>query len=426
MHIMKVKINKYNILYALWGIMIFVEHIAVYSIGYKILAILFMGYAGLILLSTKSIRFIKYHWITVIFILWNCIIVFLGLAYNPDVSLNYCGKLVINLLLYVLTFSMIIKNSNPIRFFKIYIGACIASSLVILYAYRNTLFTGRIGTDNSTFWLERKYYDLFGLRLTSAGPNTIATFCSVSAILSIYIYCYLQKKQKRSEKKYLIGLAFFFFMVLTTGSRKGILFISAGCFFVDYLFGKGIYGKLKKVLIWGLLSMGAYLLTQMIPALYETIGSRLNDLFLSLIGYAVTEPSINTRTALIKYANEFFLQRPITGWGLDAFRYMFPWGQVVDNNFYEVLVSSGIIGFLIYYSYVPMILHDFYKIRQSYWTKLAVGLFMLTFIMHWGSSIYFVRSEGYTLSIVYSLFYLERKRRKVGKEGILFARETIN
>src|SRR5699024_4855189 len=121
--------------------------------------------------------------------------------------------------------------------------------------------------------------------------------------------------------------------------------------------------KNKKRIFYGAISVIfliiVYFLIMNIPTFYDLIGSRVNELVNLALGRNVEDTSINTRMRLIEIAIDFFIDKPIFGYGLDSFRLIGPWWIVADNNYLEILVSSGIIGFLIYYSYVILVLKDY-------------------------------------------------------------------
>ncbi|MGO1371979.1 MAG: ATP-grasp fold amidoligase family protein, partial [Senegalia sp. (in: firmicutes)] len=153
-----------------------------------------------------------------------------------------------------------------------------------------------------------------------------------------------------------------------------------------------------------------FFVSQYIPALYEITGARLEQFINLILGRSVEDASINTRLSLIDMTIKLIVKRPILGYGLDSFRIIGPWGIVADNNFLEILVSSGIIGFVIYYSYLFFIIHDYFSIKKkSKICKILFFIFILTLGMEIGSVTYFERNFMFTNIITYYILYKEMK-----------------
>lgn len=58
---------------------------------------------------------------------------------------------------------------------------------------------------------------------------------------------------------------------------------------------------------------------------------------------------------MMETAWKMFSQKPILGWGWNAFAILAGYGYYCHNNYLEIMVSMGIVGFLIYYA-MPMTL----------------------------------------------------------------------
>ena len=102
------------------------------------------------------------------------------------------------------------------------------------------------------------------------------------------------------------------------------------------------------------------------------------------------------------------------GYGLDAFRIIGPWGIVTDNNYLDILVSSGSIGFLIYYSFVVLVIWDYFTLKNKPdLVKILFSVFLLILIMEYGSVTYFERNVGIVYLLVFSIFKIERKKLKL-------------
>ena len=77
-------------------------------------------------------------------------------------------------------------------------------------------------------------------------------------------------------------------------------------------------------------------------------------------------------------AYNLWLEKPLFGHGLHQFKYVNQSG-VSHNNFFEILVNNGLIGFLSYYSLYIYILFSFFKIRL--YNKVDSNWMLIVLIM---------------------------------------------
>lgn len=93
----------------------------------------------------------------------------------------------------------------------------------------------------------------------------------------------------------------------------------------------------------------------------------------------------STRFAIWGMAGEGFLDRPIFGWGQESFNYLFnqfyspslyaqePWFDRAHNEFLDMLVAGGAVGFLLYVSLFGVAL--WYLFRRDTFNPMERGLF---------------------------------------------------
>jgi O-antigen ligase len=108
---------------------------------------------------------------------------------------------------------------------------------------------------------------------------------------------------------------------------------------------------------------------------------------------------MSTRNWLIKKGMEYFWKRPITGYGLDNFRIITNYSNLYShNNFIEILFSSGVIGFCIYYSkYLLLLIKQctlkLTKSNHYYITaKMLLCLFVIFTVFEYWFVTYYERS----------------------------------
>lgn len=393
----------------LLGVMMVFANIAKHSVIFQTSSGAFLIVSFFYLLLKKAIRIAKYHLITLLFIVYNIILILLGIAVDAEHSYKMVVTVSLNLLLSVLVYSMFVYFNDVGRMLRTYVNVSVISVIVILFVYRDSLFGGRLAFS----WGDTvSNYNLFGINVITAGSNGIGFFSSIAFIVSSYLFI----TSRRS--RYFFYDVLFAVTILATGSRKSLVILILGLFLVITI----VFEKSKK---WLYISIGAglcvllYLLMTSIPALYEVMGSRMEELFHLLMNQKVSDSSINTRMRLIEISMEFFKQRPVFGYGLDAFRVIGPWGIITDNNYLEIAVSSGVIGLVIYYSYTVFAFLDYIRLqKKSNVCKLFFGIFVLILAMEYGSVIYFERSFDFVHTMLFFILFIEKgtQRYAVFKE----------
>lgn len=75
------------------------------------------------------------------------------------------------------------------------------------------------------------------------------------------------------------------------------------------------------------------------------------------------DASVSIRKSMIETSFELFKEKPLVGYGIDNFSVVSPFGTYSHNNYTEVLVSVGVIGFIFYYFMYARIIFYSNKIR---------------------------------------------------------------
>lgn len=246
--------------------------------------------------------------------------------------------------------------------------------------------------------------------------------------IGIAFSAYLLKYEKGKFKKALIILTMLLFLslVLFCGSRTGILLLLM--LFVFYLFvnARGIKVVRAVVVSAVFLNAAYYLIMNWEPA-YNVLGSRLEDMLRGLAGGS-GDGSFNWRRLMLEEGWKYFLERPVFGQGIDNFRYLFGVQQGLEtyshNNFIEILVSGGFVGFLLYYSIYFLVLAKLWKyaIRQK--EPLAVTIFVVNLASLIGnfSSIVYYDMETYVLLACGILYVsiVKKEEMKYGQNTVIF------
>ena len=217
----KLVVSLQSILFFLFGFQFFISNLAKHSSLYRVSAILLIFTSCFYLLIRRKILISKYYVISILFIAYNIILVYLGDVASFSHSISMIKTISFNLVLYVVTYSFFVDQADSDKILKVYVKSSFLSCLAILFVYRESLFTGRLGFS----WFDNaNTYSLFNWVFQTAGSNGIAFFSSVAFIFTIYLF------KKYKSKKYLVYNLVFITTILATGSRKGFFIFAAGYF----------------------------------------------------------------------------------------------------------------------------------------------------------------------------------------------------
>lgn len=84
---------------------------------------------------------------------------------------------------------------------------------------------------------------------------------------------------------------------------------------------------------------------------------------------------------MIGFARKMFLEKPVLGWGIGAFAVYSGFGYYCHNNYMEILVSGGIVLFLIYYIPILLVGSKIFTMEKGKEKDLALILLLTIFIM---------------------------------------------
>lgn len=165
--------------------------------------------------------------------------------------------------------------------------------------------------------------------------NTYGLAFANAALVAFYYYFF------NNEKRHIVLAVILIFFGFSSGSKKVAFLLLIGLFFL--ILAKYGIRKLFKVILYSFVSLLIGWVFIHLP-IFSTILERL-ELYMSVSGNS----SDNLRAELIRYGLELFSENPLLGYGLNNYQ-LFHWsGLYSHNNYIEVLVSLGIIGFIVYY-----------------------------------------------------------------------------
>ncbi len=188
----------------------------------------------------------------------------------------------------------------------------------------------------------------FGL-LSGINPTQTAGVFGILSVITFY-FVFIEKKH-RLIYVYIMQVI----VAIFSGSKKGLVLIALPALL--YFFRIGLKSW-RNFIIFALTLVVTGIAIFKIPLLYNIVGYRILDV-LSELGIvknavlpesAIIDNSTTKRLNMIHDAWEMIIQKPVSGWGWNAFAVVAGYGIYSHNNYLEILVSMGIIGFIIYYA----------------------------------------------------------------------------
>lgn len=239
------------------------------------------------------------------------------------------------------------------------------------------------------------------------------TLC-FGALLAFYYFDVAKKWYLR-----LINLGIFImfgYLVLYCGSRTGFLILVVGVFLYMFIKERKM-GRVRALVIGALLILCLYYLVMNYEPLYVVLGSRLEQAANGLFGSGTSDASYNGRHKMIVHGWEWFLRRPIFGYGLENFRALYSheynFSTYSHNNFIELLVSGGIVGIAIYYSMYVYVISKLWAPATKERDRLAVCLFSVVitqFFIQFISTINYASTGANTILLLANIYIVLKQR----------------
>ena len=158
--------------------------------------------------------------------------------------------------------------------------------------------------------------------------------------------------------------------------------------------------------------------------LYELVGHRLQTAINGLLGLGgEIDTSTTTRATLIEKGLKWFNEKPWLGYGLDGFRIMHwqDYGSIgtalySHNNFIEMLVDLGLVGFVLYYSlYVYIFIKGLKALKsKTKSSKFFFALFIALVVSEYARVTYYVPHAQFAIMLcLFGLTQFNDKQEKV-------------
>lgn len=333
--ISNIRFSKFALLYYFMYIFLKFDTISspiVYYSPYVLLVI------SILLLFNGKVYINTYIEWRVIFCL-ACLFSYLFISIDKSVSFLYLKIIIMQTVVFI-QIGMLLREIGIVEILKMYI---LSVFLMIIYIFFRIDYS------------ELGSYRL-GEEVLGAGwnANVIGLTCYWAWI---FIYIVIKYEHYIRNSTFIIYLFMKYTCILIiflTGSRKALIALVSSYLLLAILDKKGI---IKKIIFILIALVGIWLLIYFInriPFLYNIIGKRINSLLVLLETHQYGDSSLMWRDNMIQYGIEFFEKSPVFGYGINCFRVLFGYlfsnkVTYAHNNYIEMLVGGGVIGFILYY-----------------------------------------------------------------------------
>lgn len=367
----------------------------------EIILMLFLGLELIDIIRTKKIR---YNVIIIIIFLF-AFYCFLSnfWAINSELSIDKSKTLFTLAIFLLVTYNFFIKIDNgEEKLLKIIMWAGIIFAIyVVMYygisEYFNKLMNGeRVGAEINNV-------------------NSIGLQTSIAFIIALVLGLYDNKKV------YLLLSIIPFVVALGTGSRKVIVGIIIGIMLMLILKREkkvNIIQLGKKILII-IIIISAFVYIAQLPV-FSTIFERLEKMMNIVTGQGKVDNSTKVRMMFTKIGIQQFFKTPILGIGIGNSGYItleaVGWSTYLHNNFVELLATTGIIGFTLYYSvYVYVIINclKLFKKKNKY-INIVLIIFLINLLLDYGVVSYYTKNTY--VYILLGIIIVENVRKGIMNE----------
>ena len=262
------------------------------------------------------------------------------------------------------------------------IGTILVSIYTMVYEYAILHSSSRLGT----YVFEGRY-----------GSRMALTYnITISLLFITYQMLNIAENSKNKPIKEGIILISLLIVAILTGTRK--LFLVPILFVIFYLaLGKKITleSATKYLVIFLVIAMIGIYAVMNIDFLYNLLGSRIDSLIMEITGEA-KDASISQRSRMVDKGIGYISKNPIFGLGTDGFKFEFRDDTGVfrysHNNFIELLADFGIIGFVLFYAWMPISiikLFKNYKNKKENLNLFFIGTLLTLIVLdYWTVSYY--------------------------------------
>ena len=272
---------------------------------------------------------LRYHWVVSALLVFG-ILVWISCFYTPASPVYTDSRMYRYWTSLILLFFVMNVKPNAQDIVKIVGAFVVAGAVLAMYIYLFYGFDTLISSDS------RLQNGDFG------NVNVVGLHCAFSMILAVY----MMVAQKKNKLVCLAAFAICLPCVMFSGSRKALLTLILCLLAFVFLHSKEA-SLFKKLLIATAVFAGVLLLVYNVPA-FEPIKERLIGLFDIFGEDEATVDGDENRILFLTEGFAAFLRKPVFGHGFCYSYHIFT--TYSHNNYVELLMCHGIVGFVLYYS----------------------------------------------------------------------------
>lgn len=331
---------------------------------------LFLGVSAFCILLRGKIR-LNHSFLSVVL---YAVIMMIGFFYTPSqesavrrILYNYATMAII----VICVIQFIDSKEDISHILTAYMLAGLALAIYVYAQYGNEFWT--IMQENT----EATDTDVNRMGSELANANTIGLYTAISAMIAIYKLIF-EKNRLWKKILYIAIVVFCFVIDMASASKKGVIMLAVVAIFMWLYSAWGTKNILKQLRNIGLLIAAFVIVYRIIintPA-FSGIVIRMEGLF-DVLGGTGTNASDATRMNMVTTAINVWLENPIFGAGTYSSNYYF--GVYAHNNYVELLMNSGVIGFAVFYFPQIAALFKYLTCYKQYKenSKLSILLFAL-------------------------------------------------
>lgn len=254
--------------------------------------------------------------------------------------------------------------------------------------------------------------------------NAVGMIIGISTLILISDLLF----KKKNKYIYIILIILNLTVILMTGSRKAIIFITVCSLFMVLVNAKySISKKIRTIFLLIISIFSIYKVININEMLYQIIGIRIENLIDYLKGSETTDGSINIRSDMIQYGFKWFLENPLLGYGIDNYRFLYArqlgtFPTYSHNNYIELMVGLGSVGTIIFYSsHVLILVSLFYSLKKykgstDKYETLFIGIIICYLILS-TSMVYYYEKHISILLLMASMLYDLSKKQENNNEN---------
>lgn len=363
---------------------------------------IFISYASFLLfailvtmkiIKTGKIFSGKYLVYTFSFVLYSFISVFWASSFEKAIDRSITMLLVF--ILYFFIFNAFFQRNKLDFLVKVHLisGLCLSLYSVFYYGWNNII---NAMLNNVRLGGEISQANVFGMQL------------AITVVICFY-YFIIQ------NKKIMIPLSILpFILAMSSGSRKALLVICVGL--ITLIFIKYDFKRIFKLILGIVLAISFFVVISQIP-LFNNVFYRIEGLFAVFSGIGKPEASAQVRQTLIELGWRWYTVKPLVGYGLNNSGNLILLEKGVDtyfhNNFIEVLINGGAIGFFLFYSIYVQILSKTVQAINNKQNKITIILILIfiRLILDYASVSYYEK----TTWIFFALGFLAISENRIYK-----------